>query len=231
MVTHASRNSGLRNRGSGSRTIGINRDPPRPQPTGIWPQEGDPSAAPTFPLPAPTGFGDGYAVVPPAALGNAPLGAAPAAPQDVVLGANRDPARAMPAPFPPPGADVSGQRRGAEITAPLAPWDNHMPGPNSGPGGIGGDFRYPTQQVDERLLPVPHGGAAAASSGGLGAVLAGAVAPKVPYPPPRPRAAVAAAPAPSSSPWITTGMQNNDPTARFQQQMGMLDLSKLFGGR
>ena len=124
-------------------------------------------------------------------------------------------------------SDTSLDGRGAEITTPLAPWDTHMPGPNSGPGGIGGDYRYPTQQVDERLLPAGPVVAAApatplspARPSSLGAVLSKAVAP------------VAAVPAasPQSSMFASIDRPNSSPTDRFRGGGTALDLSGLLGG-
>jgi len=157
----------------------------------------------------------------------------PAGPSDV------QPAPSFPAgpsvvtPFPAGPSDVaavSGQRRGAEITTPLAPWDNAMPGTNSGPGGIGGDYRYPTQQVDERLLPVSA--VTPASSGGLGTVLSKAVAP-TPVVASRaaPVVATPIAPPPASSAMFTTiDRPNSSPTDRFRGGGTALNLSGLFGG-
>jgi hypothetical protein len=132
--------------------------------------------------------------------------------------------------YEPGGGEValSGQRGGAEITTPLAPWDNAMPGPNSGPGGIGGDFRYPTQQVDERLLPAPAA-APAGRPGGLGTVLSRAVVPAASRAAP---AATAAAPAAAPQSSLFTGIdrQNSGPNDRFRGGGTALDLSGLLGG-
>jgi hypothetical protein len=53
-----------------------------------------------------------------------------------------------------PFTGVPPQRTGgAEINAPLSPWNNNMPGQNAGGGGIGSDVQMPIQNVDPRLLP------------------------------------------------------------------------------
>ena len=141
---------------------------------------------------------------------------------------------AAPVAYSPGGGEVapSDQRRGAEINVPLAPWDNAMPGPNSGPGGIGGDFRYPTQQVDERLLPAGAAVAAPAAPlppprpSGLGGVLSSAVAPAGRAAP----AAAAPAAQPQSSMFTSIDRQNSGPNDRFRGGGTALNLSGLLGG-
>jgi hypothetical protein len=54
------------------------------------------------------------------------------------------------------GGNAQGRQGGAEINAPLSPWNTNMPGQNmrgAGPGGIGSDVQMPSVNVDERLLP------------------------------------------------------------------------------
>jgi hypothetical protein len=83
----------------------------------------------------------------------------------------------LPPVSPPPSAGI-----GSDVRFPLAPWTTNMPptGFASGGGGIGGDWRFPEQQVDERLLPAsapadtslppsrPTGGGGGAARGGAG---------------------------------------------------------------
>ena len=45
---------------------------------------------------------------------------------------------------------------GADINAPLTGWTTNMPSTTFAPnGGIGGDWRFPSVQVDPRLMPAP----------------------------------------------------------------------------
>ena len=99
---------------------------------------------------------------------------------------------------------------------------------NPGGGGIGGDWRFPAQQVDERLLPAPSlatvlskavGGGGRGGGGGGGG--AGAS---------RPGASQAQQPAAPFNPFVQVTAPNSDPTGRYRPQLSALDLSGLFGG-
>jgi hypothetical protein len=80
---------------------------------------------------------------------------------------------------PPAQRPYGGGGIGGEVNRPLTGWSSTAPSNTFAPnGGIGGDWRYPSQNVDPRLLPAAAGAAPAGTARPAGTATATPAAPR-----------------------------------------------------